>query len=234
MLITSMVLILVSCSKETYAELNLDPSPDNVFCSDGTLKVIGAGNIITETLELPNFTGITNLQGIDVTISQGNTQRVTATGYPNLVNKLLHTVKDKTWTIVMEQGCYSNVQLSIDITLPKLELVSLKGSGNIFINSFNQVETLTIDSRGSGNITANSEFTSLTHLNVVNQGSGDLMLYPLMTDNCTMVSAGSGNSAVHAIKALDVTIKGSGNVSYKGFPNITQSISGSGNLINAN
>ncbi|MGI9549739.1 MAG: GIN domain-containing protein [Aurantibacter sp.] len=231
-LLVVILLSMASCSTDD--GINVVVNGNSSLCSDGTIKIVGEGSVITETLAIADFNSIVNLQGINVNISQGQTQVVTATGQSNIINKIVPIVSDNTWTVVLEEGCYSNVELTIDITIPTLDQVTSRSSGGININGFEGVQDLTIESMGSGHIIGNSNFESLINLEVVNRGSGNIVLYPLEANDCTIISAGSGNNFVYARNTLNVTLSGSGNVSYKGSPTITQTISGSGTLIDDN
>ena len=231
-LLGGIILSMASCSTDD--GINVVVNGNNSLCSDGTIKIVGEGSIITETLSIDNFNSIVNVSGINVNILQGQAQVVTARGQANIISRIVPTVSDNTWTIVLEEGCYSNVELTVDITIPALEQVTSKSSGDININGFEGAQDLTVESMGSGHIIGNSDFESLINLEVVNRGSGNIILYPIETDDCTIISAGSGNSFVYARNTLNVTLSGSGNVSYKGSPTITQTITGSGTLIDDN
>lgn len=214
----------------------------------------GEGTIETREISLSDFNSITNNISANVTISQGTSQQVTATGHPNIIDVLETAISNDTWDITLEEGCYQNFELSINIIIPNLRSVGVNSSGNITINDFMDQEDLTLSSSGSGNlmihlfegsgvmnitatgsgnISTQTENT-LTSLTVDTSGSGENNLYNLIAENININSSGSGDSFVQANTNLDVTISGSGNVSYRGNPAINQSITGSGTLINDN
>ncbi|WP_420401402.1 GIN domain-containing protein [Flagellimonas sp.] len=229
-LLTTTALALSAC----YSDIAIGVVDEDLLCSNGTLKVVGTGPIVTESIYLGDFKKVINLQGVDVRISQGNEQIVTATGHANVINRLESEVNHGGWTIALEEGCYSSFELSIDIVLPELEQVVSKSSGDITINGFDAMENLGITSWSSGNIKANSGFGDLQNLRIDTRGSGDLNLYEIPVKHATIYSAGSGECNVRVQNNLDVTIKGSGNVNYQGAPSITQQIIGSGQVVNAN
>lgn len=229
-LITCLIVLLSGC----VSDLDVDVVDHRARCGNGLLEVAGSGPIITETLSLNNITKVTNLQGVDVRISQGSQQVVTATGHANVIRRLETRVSSGGWTIALEEGCYPNLTLTIDITLPEIEEVTSKSSGNIFLEGFDGIENLAITSWGSGDIRAISDFATLQELKLDSRGSGNLSLYQVPADNCVVYSAGSGQCSVMALNSLDVTIKGSGDINYQGSPVITQQLIGSGRVVDAN
>lgn len=210
----------------------INDSPD--LCSDGTRRVRGEGGITSRTLTLDSFHSVTNLQGVNISISQGNQQKVVATGHANIINRLQHGVIDGGWTVLLQEGCYSDLNLALDITLPTLKEVISKSSGDISLSGFSSLDELSLVSMGSGQLSARADFGEVQNLLIDNRGSGILTLYTIESLNCHVISAGSGDTFVHVRDSLEVEIRGSGNVRYRGMPVIAESRTGNGNLINAN
>ena len=202
----SVILSLSACE----SDVNIGTISTEDLCSDGSARIVGTGNIITEVLSPASFNSIQNLNGIDVSINRGPEQMVLATGHPNIIRKIENKVQDSTWTVILEEGCYSSFQLSIEVVLPTLKKVISKSSGNIEISGFDNMDELSIESMGSGDIRANPDMGAVKSLSVVNRGGGEIELYAVQADDCDIVSTGSGNSFVHAINNLEVTINGSG------------------------
>ncbi len=217
--------------------------------------ITGNGTIITEIISVPQFSGIIAYGGDNVTISQGDVQEVQVTGYPNIINRLKRNVNGNIWKIVLEDGCYRNSDLNINIIIPNFEQIELLGSGNIIVNDFTNQQDLNleilgsgdivlnanqgsenvfINIEGSGNVIGHSDFIGLNNLEIDIIGSGSYNGFPIKTDNCLINIEGSGNCNVYVNNNLDVNIHGSGNVNYKGIPTITQNITGSGTMNNAN
>lgn len=226
-----------------------------VGCSKDEDCIRGEGTVTTQTLSLSEIDGVNLAFSNNVTIKKGSTQEVKATGHPNIIDKISTEVTDNFWEIDLENGCYDDYELSIEITVPdinRLEIsgsgdmivdnfdnqnalnINLSGSGNMTLNQFEGITELAITINGSGNIRANNDITSLNTLTLNNSGSGKYLGFPISSADCTVNLTGSGDCEVKAESSLDVTLTGSGNVSYKGTPNIMQNITGSGNLINAN
>jgi len=215
----------------------------------------GEGNITTEVLSLSDFEGIHLAGPENVMISQGSIQEVKVVGHPNIIKALKTTISNNIWDLRLDDGCYSNYELAVEITVPTIRSLELSGSGSILVNDFDNQSALNIEINGSGRITlnefegitnfeatlngsgyfkANNDIVTLRNLNLNNRGSGSIFCFELHSDNCTVNSIGSGNVQVTATNLLDVMITGSGDVFYKGTPRIVQNINGTGHLINAN
>lgn len=224
-----------------------------VGCSQNCIE--GNGSITTQSLDIPEFSKINLEFSSDVSITQGKTQEVRAIGHANIIDNLKTTVRNDTWFIDLENGCYKDFDLEIQITLPNIERIAIDGSGDIVINDFTDqrnldlridgsgdirlnkmdgLEDLNVKIDGSGSITAVETIEQVKEVNIDIDGSGDYMGYNLDSEHCHINISGSGNCEVSVSEQMEVVVSGSGDVYYRGNPNINQNISGSGNLINAN
>lgn len=249
----------IATSKKIILLLALIATITFTACDDdidfGTDCINGEGPIVTQTLTLPDFNGVGLSIAGNVVISQGATQEVRAIGQQNIIEDLKTTVTDDIWTITFENDCYNNYDLTIEITVPNINIVNISGSGDVTINDFSNQNALEIGITGSGNMTlnqfegienfrstltgsgvftANEDISTLDNMTIISSGSGQFFGFEISSNNCSVNSTGSGTTEITAIESLNVVITGSGTVSYKGSPDITQNITGSGRLIDAN
>lgn len=225
-------------------------------CIKDTFCVRGEGDIVTENLDLDPFTRFNSMGAEKVIVTQGATQSVRAEGHENIIERLETEVINGEWDISLEREfCYADYDLTIYITVPNIEGISItgsadivvndfvdqeelelniSGSGDVEFNDFLQCSLLDIEISGSGEIHCNGEFDNLETLNIKISGSGDLNAYRAETENCNINISGSGNCEVTVNQTLDVSITGSGDIHYKGEPTIDTHISGSGHLYNEN
>lgn len=220
-------------------------------CSDDGICTQGQGRIETEILDLDEFSGIDLSESADVSITQGDVQKVTVTGHGNILDLLETTVRNDVWQIDLERGCYRDYELSIDIVVPDLRSISISGSGNVYVDDFTDQNNLDLDISGSGKIelerfkdTKNLDvrisgsgdvigydhFDILQNLDVRISGSGNYDAYPIETDNADIKISGSGDCYTTVLNVLDVDISGSGRVRYHGNPTVHKNISGSGSV----
>ena len=217
----------------------------------------GEGTITTSILDVENFTGIASLTSSNVTINQGTTQKVEATGHPNIIEIVSTSVSSGIWEIRLDQQnkCLTDFELSFAITVPTINHLTLSGSGDVVVNNFSNQNNLTITSGGSGSMTL-KEFEGITNLevtltgsgdfsgrnaistlellNLIHSGSGDYLGYEISSNRATVTSLGSGDCQLTVQDTMDVRITGSGDVLYKGMPVITENITGSGRLRSTN
>ena len=225
-------------------------------CEKSIFCIQGEGTIITEVLNVSNFDGIDLSFSGNVVIRQGATLEVKATGHPNIIDKINTSVANNIWEIdFVDNNCYQNDQLSIEITMPSISSIRVSGSGDLTVenfinqnnlridvtgsgdmtlNDFEGVTNLDIDISGSGNLVANRDITTLNTLDLDVSGSGDYSGFAISSNDCTVNVSGSGDGEVSATNTLNANISGSGDLSYRGTPSVTQNITGSGSLINAN
>jgi hypothetical protein len=225
-------------------------------CSKENNCKSGSGGSTTRNLNLSNISSIDFQQAGEVIITQGITQAVVVTGDENVVNDIDTDVDNGVWKIDFDKHCYKNYELTIFITVPNINAVSLSGSGSItindftgqqnnlsldisgsgsiFLSAFDGAQNMSVEISGSGAITASADIPTLKTLDIKISGSGNYDGFSITSDDCDINIPGSGNCKVTVNNHLDVKISGSGNVFYKGHPSITSNITGSGELIDAN
>lgn len=245
----AMYIAVATLSVGTFSSCNNDDDPVN------PTEIVGEGDVVTQTLSVANFTGIDLASLPNVTVKQGATQEVKATGHSNIIEKIKTDVNNNVWKIDLQEGTYNNINLSIEITVPNINTVIASGSGNIVVEDFENQNALTlaVSSTGNitlnkfegitelspvissaGNITANEDISTLQTLNITASSNGNYNGFALSADNCTVTASSNGKVELTANTTLNVTISGNGNVYYKGSPSITQNVTGNGQLIDAN
>jgi hypothetical protein len=214
-------------------------------------RIIGQGPVIEQELTLDEFTKIENSSSINVVVEQGPVQKVLAVGQANIIEHLRTRVTNQCWNISLENGSYSFFELTIYVTVPKVESIKVSGSGKVTLEDFNQETNPTISLSGSGNFKMNRLETAdelnvsisgsgsfyaekyidcFEKLIVQTNGSGSFKGFDIRVKDCQATTSGSGNIQVFVSDNLDATITGSGDIVYKGSPRVNSSDNGSGNL----
>ena len=176
----------------------------------------GEGDITSRTIMVEDFSEIALNGSMNVVVKNGKTQEVVVTGHPNIIEKLETDVRGSTWDVELEQGCYRDYKLKVEIVIPELSRASINGSGDIAIASFrDQSGTLELEIDGSGDISLGS-FEGIKKLSLDINGSGDINVG--RCSNLSQISAsinGSGDIAFgHKLKAQHARyrIHGSGDI----------------------
>jgi len=221
------------------------------FILDQTEGIIGQGPVVEQELSLDEFNKIENSSSINVIVEQGPVQKVLAVGHANIIDRLKTGVANRCWNISLEDGSYSFFELTIYVTLPEVESIAVRGSGDVSLDDFNQetnpsftlsgsgnfmmdqfetANELTVSIGGSGIFYAQKNVTCFKKLTVRTSGSGGFNGFDLQVNECKATTSGSGSIKVSVSDHLDATISGSGDIIYKGGPRVNSSDNGSGNL----
>jgi hypothetical protein len=210
----------------------------------------GEGSNITKELYISDFTGVKLDIDADIYITQDSVYSVLITGQENIINKLERDVNNGIWEVKYD-GCVKDYHdLSIHITMPVIDYLSISGSGTIYGENAFDVDEIGLKISGSGSMdlalyalkidakisgsgemklsgaTDNAEFSV--------SGSGEYHAFDLLANKVEVNISGSGDADVYASEYLDVEITGSGDVYYKGNPSLDVRITGSGSVYNSN
>ena len=193
-------------------------------------NIIGNGSIVSENRTISgNFKEIRVEGSMNVLVKQGDSVKVTAKDYANILPYLDIRVVGNALVISYENNAWiSNSAGEVTVTLPTLTGVEVIGSGDVGTISDFKFTDLSLIISGSGDF---SFAGTCKTLNAKISGSGDIRAYDLPTEIVTARISGSGNMQLNVSKSLDATISGSGDIIYKGSPpTVTKSISGSGSV----
>ena len=199
-------------------------------CNDESC-VEGQGPRVPQVLELESFEGVNfafNGAGLatpgEVTIVQGDEQRVEVFGQENIIERLNTQVEEGVWRIDF-RGCVNNADtIYWAITLPEqrpLRFVELSGLGNILAET--TAGSLTSVLSGEGTVVLSGESTEHE---VTLSGSGGMSAFELATEDTAVTLSGTGVVRVAASEQLNVNITGSGDVIYRGNPTVNTQGSG--------
>lgn len=217
-------------------------------CNGGSFCMRPEGAYVTEEVALEAFTGIDLCIDGDVTLHRDSVQRVTISGYENIVDNVERNVVGGVWEISFDECVRRTGDLQIDIWVPTIDKVILSGSGDIEgLDAFTTSGTLEVSVTGSGEvdlvadadivrakITGSGDIDLVTHAQVVEAtitGSGDIELEG-SADDCHHKITGSGSILAFDMPCTTATVEilGSGNCELTVSDLLDVRISGSGNV----
>jgi len=193
----------------------------------GEKGVKGSGDMVTEDRDVKEFTWIETSGAFDVFVKAGEKQEVL------LVDLIETRVKGKTLKIYSDESYRSKHTCQVEITVPKLEGVTARGSGDITVGGFDSEtdsETFECHTKGSGDITVKNLNSDILRCNI--NGSGDITVRNLEGDFLECRISGSGDfSAEGKVEELEINVYGSGDVDTRDLvaKEATVTIKGSGN-----
>ncbi len=212
-------------------------------------KVVGSGNVISETRNVSGFHGVDLLSSGNVIVTQGDTEGLVIEAEDNLI-PLIETKVTENGTLRIgfkdREEIHVTKHMTFRLAVKTLDSVVLSGSGGIGAKALT-AEHFAVNVRGSGDINVDHlETGALTVAidgsgnvklagkaktqSVSVAGSGDYDAAALKTEAATVNVAGSGDCEVAASETLGINISGSGDVSYYGTPTVTKHVSGSGDV----
>jgi putative autotransporter adhesin-like protein len=193
----------------------------------GGAGLVGSGTAAAQTRHLAAFSSVDLAGSSNVTIRAGGRQSVVVHADDNLLGQVTTQVHATTLVIGTKGSFTTNSPMSVQISVPSLDAVTLSGSGSGAITASNiQGPRLSVRLSGSGVVRASG---TVTRLEVSLGGSGDAQLGQLVARDVRAVLAGSGRIVTHATHTLQASVPGSGSIVYSGNPaHVTRSITGSG------
>ena len=213
--------------------------------------IIGSGTLVTQVRSHVPFHSVELFTVGTVNVRSGSEQKISITVDDNILEYVRTTVSNGSLLINLDPGRrFSNLNLTIDLTMTDLEALSNSGAGSITgINPF-AVDNVRLNLAGAGHIILELDAAELDSTlsgagNIVLNGSvglhgiahsaaGNVLAFGLITGTTNISMSGAGRAEVYVNQLLDVTISGAGSVYYRGRPTVVQNITGTGQLIDAN
>jgi hypothetical protein len=214
-------------------------------------KVIGEGDLQTETRNITDFSGVSASIGGKIYYKIDPVYKVEITAQRNILDVIQATKINGHLLLKVKDGIRikSNEEITVNISAPTGDYFDLSGSGDLAVTGNINAANLDMGISGTGNITVSSvtvadkikaKISGSGDINVQSgtvkneelriSGSGKLLLESVAAENAKATISGSGDIKVNASQSLDATISGSGSVYYHGNPLISTTISGSGRV----
>lgn len=186
----------------------------------------GSGVPGTQARDVAAFTSVELAGSNNVVIRVGGKQSVVVKADENLIHRVTTEVQSGKLVIANTPGSLTTKSpMSVEVSVPTLNALTLAGSGNIVVNSI-ETKSLKVALPGSGTLTASG---TATRLDVTVSGSGTVQFTRLVAKDVRAGVSGSGSIFVTATKSLDASVSGSGAILYTGSPHdVTKSVTGNG------
>lgn len=221
------------------------------FGDGDTERPADMGPTTTKAYALDGFTGVEMAGPYDVTIRHGDAFSIQAKGPQAELDQLEIERDGATLAIRRKQSSWSfgdHDEVSIAITMPRVEKLTLTGSGSIDADSVEgdaaeaavtgsgelRIARLTatraeLAMSGSGELEVAGGKIASGDVGVT--GSGDIEAGGLVADTLDVSVTGSGNVEAQAIRRADVRVLGSGDVKITGGASCSTSKTGSGDIV---
>lgn len=216
--------------------------------------IVSQANAKNEKRKVAAFSEISLRVSGTVHLKQGSTQSVEIEAKSSTLGELITEVKDKKLIIRFPArkffwNSFNPGKVEIFITVPKIDGLSVSGSGDIIADGKMESRILDLAVSGSGNIAINdldaerinASVSGSGDINIKNggladefiasiSGSGDVNAKNFDAKEVEVKIAGSGNCSIKSNGKLEARIAGSGSVYYNGSPSVDASVAGSGKV----
>lgn len=202
-----------------------------VFSSCDKESIHGSGAVITQERTVPAFTGVQVNGDGDATITYGIVQRVSVTGYENLVPVYETKLVGNILHLQFKPNQYRirNNNIRVDIVVPAIAGAHLNGSGSLSVKDFINGDEMHASINGSGSVNINDNKYNKVKYEI--HGSGKITGNTTTATTATAEIFGSGHIKLNVTNRLDASISGSGVIEYWGNPATANThVSGSGNI----
>ena len=164
------------------------------------------GDVVSNERPLTGFESIITGGSADINVYPARDYKVIVRTEENNQGNVVVDVRGNILNIE-SKGTFRTSELNIDVYMPVLKAVTIRGSGDVKIN----------DGKASG-------------LEITISGSGDIDARNYQVENVNITSAASGDARIWATETLSGTSTGSGDILYKGNPRVSVRASASGDV----
>jgi len=222
-----------------------------LLTSSSCKKVIGEGDLQTETRNITDFSGVSASIGGKIYYKIDPVYKVEITAQRNILDVIQTTRSNGHLVLKVKDGVRikSNEEIIVNISAPTADYFHVSGTGDLMVTGNINAADLDMSISGTGDLTVaavsitskmKATISGTGNINVLAgsakneelriSGSGKLLLEAVAAENAEATISGSGDIKINVSQTLDATISGSGSVYYRGNPLISTSISGSGRV----
>lgn len=189
-------------------------------------QVSGSGNRQTQKRDIGSFTSISTEGAFEIDVAGQKPVGLEIEGDDNILPLITTDVANNVLHIKSVRNYSAQEPISIRITVPNLEGLSVTGAGKISITGLKN-DKFEIDAKGAPAIMVSGE-TNLVSIDT--SGAAKIDTHKLRASKGVVDSKGVSKIEVYANDQLDVTISGPSHVVYEGDPKLTKTIRGPGSV----
>jgi hypothetical protein len=152
---------------------------------------------------------------VNVKISQNEKSQITISGDDNLLSMFTIKQSGNILSIYSKGSIRTQLPLNMDVTIPKLSVLSLTNSATAYINDVNS-KTLSLHVTGAGDIIVNSGHVESLVATI--SGAGDIEASELTAKKCKVLVEGAGDISVRCEEKVSGSVSGAGDINIYGNP----------------
>jgi hypothetical protein len=210
--------------------------------------ITGDGKVVSQTRDVPEFSGVKVGSGIDVFLTQGDNQRVVVEADENLQEWIRTEVNGSVLHIYTDKNIRLAKTKRVDITCKMLDRIDISSAGDVTaVNRF-KADKLDIDMSSAGDLNleveANEISISISSAgNAVLKGktdtlkadlssAGDLNAYDLEAKYGDISVSSAGSARVFVTDEASFHSSSAGDIDYKGEPRMKEIHTSSAGSVN--
>lgn len=218
-------------------------------CFIGNLQTIeGDGNVVTREREVGSFDRLSVASGINVYITQGETESLEVKADENLHDVIMTEVSGGKLRIWTEYNIRKARAKEVHLVYRELSSLKISSAGDVYGTGPMQAGDIEISLSSAGDLLLelNADHVDLSisssgdaklsgTANVLNaslSSAGDLDAFDLEAKKCKVRVSSAGNARVNASEELDMASSSAGDIYYKGDAKITHMSTSSAGSIN--
>jgi hypothetical protein len=211
-------------------------------------SITGDGNVVSQTRDVPVFSGIKVGSGIDVFVTQGENQSVVVEADENLQDWIRTEVNGSVLHIYTDKNIRLAKTKKINITCKTIDKIDVSSAGDVTGLSPFKTDKLDIDMSSAGDLKFEVEANEITISissagNVVLKGrtdtlkadlssAGDLNAFDLEAKYGDVSVSSAGNARVFVTEEASFHSSSAGDIDYKGEPRVKEIQTSSAGTVN--
>ena len=211
-------------------------------------SITGDGNVVSQTRDVPVFSGIKVGSGIDVFVTQGENQSVIVEADENLQDWIRTEVNGSVLHIYTDKNIRLAKTKKINITCKTIDKIDVSSAGDVTGLSPFKTDKLDIDMSSAGDLKFEVEANEITISissagNVVLKGrtdtlkadlssAGDLNAFDLEAKYGDVSVSSAGNARVFVTEEASFHSSSAGDIDYKGEPRVKEIQTSSAGTVN--
>lgn len=213
---------------------------------DNTIS--GNGNVVEETRDVSDFTGVHVSSGIDVNISQGDAFEVVVEADENLHEVILTELKGSLLVVKTDRVSIRRAAgKQVHVTMPELKELKISSAGDCVGKTPFTCDALDLSISSAGDLSLEVEADRINvdisssgdarlsgstgFLDVSLSSAGDLDAFDLVARKVEVDVSSAGDARVHATEEISMDVSSAGNIYYRGDARVVHSRSSSAGSI---
>jgi len=199
--------------------------------------VYGNGNVKTEDRSTDSFDRLKVSSGIDVFITQGDTESIKVIADENLLQYISTEIYDNTLTVESRARIRNAKSKEVHLVYKTLRKIDISSAGNVEGTNRMKTDELDLDLSSAGDLTLDVEVSRI-NLDISSAGdaklsgtvdeldadlssAGDLNAYDLLARKARVSTSSAGSAKISASEEVDLNASSAGDIYYKGDPKTT-------------